>query len=139
MKKFILDVHTHTIASDHAYGTIREMAQSANEIGLKLLGISEHAPDIPGTVNPFYYRNLKVIPRKIYGVEIFLDCEINVLNDGTLSLEQELIDKLDYGIARIHLQCYKNEGIEKNTDNLISCMKNKKIFLYHILMMTIRR
>ena len=42
--KFLLDMHTHTLASGHAYGTIREMAQAAAENGLKLLGISEHAP-----------------------------------------------------------------------------------------------
>ena len=28
---FELDMHTHTIASGHAYGTIREMAQGAAE------------------------------------------------------------------------------------------------------------
>lgn len=27
---FILDIHTHTLASGHAYGTIREMAKVAN-------------------------------------------------------------------------------------------------------------
>ena len=52
---FVADIHTHTIASGHAYGTIREMAYAASEQGLHLLGISEHAPGIPGTVNPFYY------------------------------------------------------------------------------------
>ena len=41
--KYVLDVHTHTIASGHAYNTIKEMAQSASEKGLELLGITEHA------------------------------------------------------------------------------------------------
>ena len=44
-----LDVHTHTLASGHAYGTIREMAQAASDKGLKILGITEHAKGIPGT------------------------------------------------------------------------------------------
>ena len=124
----VLDIHTHTIASGHAYGTIREMAQAASERGLKLLGFAEHGPKIPGAINPFYFRNFVVIPRKLYGVEILHGCEINVLNDGTLDLEQELIDKLDFGIAGIHVQCYENVGLEKNTDNLLSCMANEKIF-----------
>ena len=124
----VLDIHTHTIASGHAYGTIREMAQAASERGLKLLGFAEHGPKIPGAINPFYFRNFVVIPRKLYGVEILHGCEINVLNDGTLDLEQELIDKLDFGIAGIHVQCYENVGREKNTDNLLSCMANEKIF-----------
>ena len=124
----ILDIHTHTIASGHAYGTIREMAQAACERGLKLLGFAEHGPKIPGAIDPFYFRNLFVIPRTLYGVEILHGCEIDVLNDGTLDLDQELIDKLDFGIAGIHVQCYENVGREKNTDNLLSCMSNEKVF-----------
>lgn len=127
-RKFILDIHTHTIASGHAYGTIREMAQAAAEVGIKLLGFAEHAPGIPGAIDPFYYKNLIVIPRQLYGVEILHGCEINVLNDGTLSLEQQFIDKLDFGIVGIHHQCYKNVGREGNTENLLSCMRNEKIF-----------
>ena len=62
MKRLIADIHMHTLASGHAYGTIREMAAAAKEQQLQLIGISEHAPGIPGTVDPFYYGNLRVIP-----------------------------------------------------------------------------
>lgn len=127
-RNLLLDIHTHTLVSGHAYGTIREMAFAAKEKGIELLGISEHAPGIPGTCDPFYYLNLGVVPRKIYGVEIIHGCEINVLNDGRLSLEQKYIDRLDYAIVGIHRQCYENEGVVKNTENLISCMKNEKVF-----------
>ncbi len=127
--KIECDLHTHTIASGHAYGTIREMAQAADEMDLKLLGITEHAPGIPGTINPFYYNNLSVIPRTLYGVEIVHGCEINVLNDGSLSLEQSYIDHLDYAIVGIHVQCYEDQGRERNTDHLVSCMKNEKVHI----------
>ena len=70
MKKLLADMHMHTLVSGHAYGTIREMAAAAAEKELSLIGITEHAPGIPGTVNPFYYLNLEVIPRTIYGVEV---------------------------------------------------------------------
>ncbi|MGN0159577.1 MAG: phosphatase [Brotaphodocola sp.] len=131
-KQMVLDIHTHTCASGHAYGTIREMAWEAKEKGLLLLGISEHAPGIPGTCDPIYFSNLNVVPRLLYGVEIFHGCEINVLNNGVLSLEQKYIDKLDYAIVGIHRQCYEDAGIRKNTDNLISCMKNEKVcFVSH--------
>ena len=129
MKKILADVHTHTLASGHAYGTIREMAQAAAEQGLKILGITEHAPGIPGTVNPFYFCNLKVVPRTLYGVQILHGSEINVLDDGSLSLEQKWIDKLDYAIVGIHTPCYDNAGPKQNTKNLIQCMKNEKVRL----------
>ena len=127
MKRWIADMHTHTLASGHAYGTIREIARAAKEAGLDVLGITEHAPGIPGTVDPFYYCNLRVMPRVMEGVEVYHGCEINVLNDGTLSLEQRWIDRLDYAIVGIHTLCYQNAGAERNTDNLIACMKNDKV------------
>ncbi len=39
---YLLDVHTHTIASGHAYNTIMEMAKAGFDKGLKLLGITKN-------------------------------------------------------------------------------------------------
>ena len=57
----IIDIHTHSIASMHAYSTIREIATMAKEKGLALVGISDHAPALPGTFHEMYFRNFKVI------------------------------------------------------------------------------
>lgn len=132
MKRLIADLHMHTIASGHAYGTIREMAQAASERGLQLIGLSEHAPGIPGTVNPFYYLNLQVIPRELYGVEILHGSEINVLPGGELSLEERYINRLDYAIIGVHTPCYQDGGRENNTRDIIRCMENLKVrFVSH--------
>ena len=40
MIRLIADLHTHTLASGHAYGTIRENAQAAAERDLRILGIT---------------------------------------------------------------------------------------------------
>ncbi len=55
--KDILDLHTHTIASGHAYNTLYEMAQAAADKGLAVYGCSEHAPSMPGTCHEFYFTN----------------------------------------------------------------------------------
>lgn len=78
--KTLLDVHTHTVASGHAFSTLQEMAVAASEKGLKLLGITEHAPGIPGACSPIYFRNLHVVPRRIYGVELLLGAELNIID-----------------------------------------------------------
>ena len=127
MKKIIADIHTHTIVSGHAYGTIRENARAAAEQGLQVLGFAEHAPGIPGTCDPFYYNNLQVIPKEIDGVRLIFGSEINILNTGELSLEQRWIDKLDFAIIGIHRECYHDVGREANTENVINCMKNPKV------------
>ena len=40
--KFVADMHTHTLASDHAYSTISENAASAAKAGLSYLGMTDH-------------------------------------------------------------------------------------------------
>lgn len=132
MIRLVADLHTHTLASGHAYGTIREQAQAAAEAGLAMLGLTEHAPGVPGTAHPLYFNNLFTIPRELYGVQLFHGSEINVLSGGRLSLEQKWMEKLDYGIVGIHRVCYTDEGVVKNTDNLIKCMADPKVrFVSH--------
>ena len=94
--KVELDVHTHTVASGHAFSSLQEMAQAAAGKGLKLLGITEHAPSIPGTCNPIYFRNLYVVPRHMYGIDLLLGAEINILDgDGNLDLDEFYLKMLD--------------------------------------------
>ena len=42
--KIIADMHTHTVASTHAYSTIKEMAEAARDAGLEYLAITDHTP-----------------------------------------------------------------------------------------------
>lgn len=88
-RREILDLHTHTVASGHAYCTLREMAKAASEKGLKVLGITEHAPKMPGTCHNYYFHNLKVVPRQMYGITLLLGAELNILDfDGNVDLSQ---------------------------------------------------
>lgn len=122
----------HSIMSGHAFGTVRELAFAAAERGLNLIGVTEHGPGIPGTVDPIYFRNFCDAPRELYGVEMLYGSEVNVLNGGKLDLDRRHLDYLDYGIAGIHGLCYENEGAVKNTDNVIRCMEDPKIkFISH--------
>ena len=67
MKSIIADLHMHSILSGHAFGTIRELAEEAAGRGMKLIGVTEHAPGIPGTCDPIYFRNICDAPRELYG------------------------------------------------------------------------
>lgn len=132
MKPFVADVHMHSLMSGHAFGTVREMAFEAANRGLKLIGVTEHGPGIPGTVDPIYFRNFCDAPRVLYGVEMLYGSEVNVLAGGKVDLDQRHLNCLDYAVAGIHGLCYKDEGIVKNTDNVIRCMENAKVkFISH--------
>ena len=130
MKQIQLDVHTHSIASGHAYGTITEMVAEASKKGLKMLGITEHAQGIPGTCKDIYFSNMKVVPRQMFGVELLLGAEINILNyEGALSMAPKYIRHLDIRIAGIHDMCYAIGTIQNNTDAIIAAIKNPQIDL----------
>ncbi len=121
----LLDVHTHTIASGHAFSTMQEMAQAAAEKGLQLLGITEHAPGIPGTCAPIYFKNLRCVPRQMYGVELMLGVELNILNyQGDIDMEEELLSRLDLRIAGIHSLCYTPGTTDENTNAMIGAIRN---------------
>ena len=121
----LLDVHTHSIVSGHAYSSIQEMAVAASEKGLKILGITEHAPELPGACDPIYFRNLHVVPREMYGVRLLLGAELNILDTkGTLDLDEDYYRILDLRIAGIHSLCWKGGTCEENTHAMLQAIRN---------------
>ena len=124
----LLDVHTHTIASVHAYSTLREMITAAKEKGLSLIGISDHAPSMPGAFHEFYFCNFKVIRRDAYGIDLIMGVELNIIDfAGSTDLRQDFLDRVDYAIASLHDPCIKPGTREQNTAALIGAMKNPKV------------
>lgn len=125
MKKISLDVHTHTIMSGHAYSTLQEMAAVAQQKGLDILGITEHAPGIPGTCDPIYFRNLHVVPRQMGSLRLLLGAELNILDtSGTIDLDETIYPLLDLRIAGIHLLCWQGGTIEENTQGMVNAIRN---------------
>ena len=119
----VLDLHTHTIASGHAYNTMMEMIHEAQNKGLDVYGITEHAPRMKGTCTDFYFHNLKVVPRKHGDLELLLGVELNILDEyGTVDLGD-----MDVTIASLHKPCIQPGSREYNTQCLISAMKNPHI------------
>nr|WP_296029811.1 phosphatase [uncultured Dorea sp.] len=124
-----IDTHTHTLASGHAYNTINEMAKTAADKGLKGLAITEHAPQMPGTCHLFYFQNLRVVPRKRYGIELLLGTELNIMNeDGEVDLPEETLKTLDIAIASMHTPCFKGERtVEKVTAAYEKVMEHRYV------------
>ncbi len=123
--KQILDLHVHTISSGHAYSTVKENIDEAKNKGLKILGISDHAPSMPGASHLFHFQNMKVIKDNIDGVRVLKGIEANIIDyHGRLDVDEKLLSSLDYAIASLHPPCIKSGTIEENTDAVIGAMKN---------------
>jgi putative hydrolase len=126
--EFLIDTHTHTLASGHAYSTMSEMITMAKEKGLKYLGITEHAPKMPGTCHIFYFENLKAVPRQYGGLTLLLGAEANIIDtNGTLDLYDDLMNRLDIIIASLHNPCYECGSAAENTNAYLGAMKNPKV------------
>lgn len=123
--KILLDTHTHTIASTHAYSTVMEMARQAKEAGLEAIAITDHAPAIPDGAHPWHFQNLKAVPREIDGVKILYGTEVNILDlEGNIDLDAEVLKNLDVVNASIHKPCYKDADAEDHTSAYLGVVQN---------------
>lgn len=126
----LLDVHTHTIASGHAYSSMQEMAQAASGKGLQILGITEHGPSIEGTCPLLYFKNMHCVPREMYGIKLLLGCEINILDtEGNLDVSDDYMDRMDIRIAGIHEVCWKGGTKAQNTEGMEAVIRHPKIHI----------
>ena len=124
----VIDTHTHTIASGHAYNTINEMIKSAADKGLELLGITDHAPNMPGSCTPMNFLNFRALRREKYGVKLLFGAELNIIDtDGNIDLSGEALEALDIGIASMHPPCFKGGTSEQNLNAYINAMKNPHV------------
>lgn len=120
-----IDTHTHTIVSGHAYNTLREMAHMAAEKGFKGLAITEHAPKMPGSTGIYYFQNLRVVPRQMYGIRLLLGVELNIMDEaGDIDLPEHVVEELDISIASVHTPCFEGERTkEVITNAYVNTMK----------------
>ncbi|MEN1762105.1 phosphatase [Anoxynatronum sibiricum] len=128
---FETDTHCHTLSSGHAYSTIGEMAAYAAERGLKLIAMTDHAPAMPDAPGTTHFRNLRILPKTLSGVEILKGAEVNILShEGDLDLPDSVLSDLDLVIASLHLPCIKPGSREENTQALIKAVANPHV---HVL------
>jgi DNA polymerase (family 10) len=101
------DLHSHTIASD-GHNTISEMAAAARERGYEYLAITDHSAShgFGNAVSPEQLRRqierVREANAQIEGIELLAGSEVNVLPDGTLDYDDELLAELDWVVASVH-------------------------------------
>lgn len=122
---YVVDVHTHTIASGHAYTTLIENVLEASLNGIEVLGTTDHGPAMPGGPNLVYFKNFKAIPRELYGVLLINGTEANIIDyTGKIDIPVSIQKRLDIIIASLHDICIKSGSREENTSALLGAMDN---------------
>ena len=99
--------HCHTTASD-GHNTLEEMAQAAQALGLEYLGIAEHsrssiqAHGLDAAKLRAQVAAIRKLNKKFDGFQLFAGVECDILRDGKLDFDDDLLSELDYAVVSIH-------------------------------------
>ncbi|MGN0638381.1 MAG: phosphatase [Huintestinicola sp.] len=124
--KIIADMHTHTVASTHAYSTVKEMTEAARDAGLEFLAITDHTPNSTDGPHIWHFHNLhKAIPRELFGVKIIYGAESSVTDfEGHIDLPAEECKALDWIIGSVHTDILPSGTVEQNTNAYLGLAKD---------------
>lgn len=123
--KHLLDIHTHSLASRHAYSTVEENFRWAAEQGLQMVALTDHAPAMRDTTCHAYFANLHILPKTLHGVRLLAGIELNILDfDGRVDMDAAVLSGLDIAIASLHPNCLAPGSKRENTRALICAMEN---------------
>src|SRR5205807_7088445 len=119
--------HCHTVASD-GHNTLEEMAAAAQELGLEYLGIAEHskssiqAHGIDADKLRSQIIAIRKLNKKLDGFRVFAGVECDILRDGKLDFDDEILAELDFAVASIHSVFNLSEA--EMTKRIIRAMEN---------------
>lgn len=120
--------HMHTVYSDGS-NTIEEMMESAKRMGLSYIGVSDHSHSAfyaRGLNKNEIMRQLEEIDRlndKYQDFQIFKGIESDILPDGSLDYDEDILKLFDFVIASVH-SSFKLAK-DKMTERIINAIKNK--------------
>jgi DNA polymerase (family 10) len=121
------DLHSHTIASD-GHNTIEEMALAARARGYEYLAITDHSAShgFGNDVSPEQLRRqIELVHEanaRIEGIELLAGSEVNILPDGSLDYEDELLGELDWVLASVHTSF--GMGEQRMTERMIAAIEH---------------
>lgn len=126
-KEIVGAFHIHTSYSDGA-NSVQEMVEYARNMGLQYIGISDHSQ------TAFYAHGLKkekileqhaeidLLNERYNDIHIFKGIESDILPDGSLDYEDELLNSFDFIIASIHSNF--NMSSDEMTARILKAVEN---------------
>jgi DNA polymerase (family 10) len=121
------DLHVHTNFSD-GKGTIESMAEAAIELGYEYLVFCDHSQSLRvanGLSPERLERKLKAVreaDQKYDEIKLFCGSEVDILRDGTLDYEDDVLATLDFVVASVHTSF--GLGEEAMTERIVRAINN---------------
>ncbi|MDO6559677.1 phosphatase [Paraglaciecola chathamensis] len=124
----LVDTHSHTVASTHAYSTVQEYAVQAKLKGMQMFSLTEHGPTMPDSPHPWHFGNRHVLPRFVDGIAILRAIEANIMPPkGGHDIPNGLHPFLDFAIASFHEPVFAPQSKTQNTQAMIKTIETGDI------------
>ncbi len=125
------DVHMHTTATD-GHNTIREMAEAALALGYGYIAITDHSQAL-GMANGLdekraleHIRRIREVDSQMEGrIRVFTGIEVDILADGSLDLDDEVLAQMEVVIASVHSRF--DQPREEMTARVIRAIENPNV------------
>jgi len=122
------DLHMHTTATD-GRNSIREMADAALACGYQYIAITDHSKNLAMTNGLDEKRALehmgriRAVDRQMEGrIRVFTGIEVDILADGALDLDDEVLAQMDVVIASVHTRFEQSR--EEMTERVLKAIEN---------------
>lgn len=126
---FIADMHTHTVASTHAYSTITENAAWCARNGIKYLGMTDHGTAMQDSPDTWHFENLRILPDFLEGVRVLRGIEADILDtngrlDIPVGMERVYYSILEWVNVSMHFQTFRPTTRSEHTKAYLNVLKN---------------
>jgi putative hydrolase len=121
------DLHLHSDWSDGG-ATIEAMARKAADLGHRYMALTDHSPQLKvakGLTRDRLLAQLEVVARlneELAPFRILTGIEVDILDDGTLDQDDDLLAELDVVVASVHSKLRMPE--QPMTDRMVAAMAN---------------
>ena len=119
------DLHAHTRATD-GHHTLKEMAEAAKSRGFEYLAITEHSRRLSvahGLDVHELRKQMEEIDRlnaKLSGITLLKGIEVDILEDGSLDLPDEVLGECDLVVGAVHSRFHLSRA--KQTARILKAM-----------------
>jgi DNA polymerase (family 10) len=124
------DLHCHTTLSD-GHNSVKEMVSEARRRGYSYLAITDHSAShgFGDDVTPDALRRrvdeVHSLDRSLRGFKVVAGSEVNILPNGSLDYDDDLLAELDWVIASVHTS-FRMSG-ERMTRRILTAMEHPSV------------
>lgn len=122
--------HNHTTYSDGT-ASLEEMALATKALGLEYFGVGDHSQSLkvanglsPAAVRK-QHAEIDAVNRTLSGVKILKGIECDILEDGSLDYDDELLASFDYVVASVHT--YFNLPVAEQTARIVRALSHPSV------------